>query len=105
MSREFDNEFHKFSANLDPGSSLVGGTLGSLIFGMTVGKVSPGLRLLPPVIVSHIGLRHRVRPLIVTRVRSFWLPYLPCFSGLSPLGERWTEVQVMINPGLCLVVL
>ncbi|KAG8732410.1 hypothetical protein FRC11_013868 [Ceratobasidium sp. 423] len=33
------------------GSALVGGTLGSLIFGMTVGKVSPGLRILPPVIL------------------------------------------------------
>ncbi|CAE6479580.1 unnamed protein product [Rhizoctonia solani] len=33
------------------GSALVGGTLGSLIFGLTVGKFSPGLRLLPPVII------------------------------------------------------
>ncbi|CEL55880.1 Bypass of stop codon protein 6 OS=Saccharomyces cerevisiae (strain ATCC 204508 / S288c) GN=BSC6 PE=1 SV=1 [Rhizoctonia solani AG-1 IB] len=33
------------------GSALVGGTLGSLIFGITVGKVSPGLHLLPPVII------------------------------------------------------
>ncbi|KAF8676878.1 Major Facilitator Superfamily [Rhizoctonia solani] len=33
------------------GSALVGGTLGSLIFGITVGKVSPGLRLLPLVII------------------------------------------------------
>ncbi|KDN38428.1 hypothetical protein RSAG8_09522, partial [Rhizoctonia solani AG-8 WAC10335] len=33
------------------GSALVGGTLGSLIFGVTVGKISPGLRLLPPVII------------------------------------------------------
>ncbi|QRW18402.1 major facilitator superfamily transporter [Rhizoctonia solani] len=33
------------------GSALVGGTLGSLIFGITVGKVSPGLRLLPLVIL------------------------------------------------------
>ncbi|CAE7060503.1 unnamed protein product [Rhizoctonia solani] len=33
------------------GAALVGGTLGSLIFGVTVGKISAGLRLLPPVII------------------------------------------------------
>ncbi|CAE6538525.1 unnamed protein product [Rhizoctonia solani] len=38
------------------GSALVGGTLGSLIFGMVVGKVGPGLRILGPFILVLAGL-------------------------------------------------
>ncbi|KDN40756.1 hypothetical protein RSAG8_07931, partial [Rhizoctonia solani AG-8 WAC10335] len=33
------------------GLGLVGATLGPLLFGITVGKISPGLRVLPPVII------------------------------------------------------
>ncbi|KAL5634477.1 hypothetical protein ACGC1H_002511 [Rhizoctonia solani] len=33
------------------GLGLVGSTLGPLIFGIVAGKVSPGLRILPPVII------------------------------------------------------
>lgn len=34
------------------GLGLVGATMGPLLFGVAVGKVRPGLRVLPPVIVS-----------------------------------------------------
>ncbi|KAG8690190.1 hypothetical protein FRC11_013253, partial [Ceratobasidium sp. 423] len=38
------------------GLGLVGATLGPLLFGITVGKISPGLRVLPPVIIVLVFL-------------------------------------------------